>query len=51
MKKICYLMSLFLLCLWGAGIGNVSAQQTYVKWKMVAQRKKIGDKIIKIDYN
>lgn len=35
MKKICYLMSLFLLCLWGAGIGNVSAQQTYVKWKMV----------------
>lgn len=35
MKKICYLMSLFLLCLWGAGIGNVSAQQTYVKWKLV----------------
>jgi hypothetical protein len=35
MKKICYLMSLFLLCLWGAGIGNVRAQQTYVKWKLV----------------
>ena len=36
MKKICYLMSLFLLCLWGAGIGNVSAQETtYVKWKMI----------------
>ena len=28
-------MSLFLLCLWGVGIGNVSAQDTYVKWKLV----------------
>ena len=35
MKKICYFMSLFLICFWGIGIGNVSAQQTYVKWKMV----------------
>ena len=43
MKKICYLMSLFLLCLWGAGIGNVSAQQTYVKWKLVDWLSVIAD--------
>ena len=48
-------MSLFLLCLWGVGIGNVSAQQTqetYVKWKFVdwlAVMPENGDVVVIVD--